>query len=129
MIAELAALAALYRSHMTCVSHEGRTTQTFYSDTMPTPDGRLLVQRNYASDFSEVITIAYDARKRRYVRAQAVADGSVATGTANAPVNGVWTWRTASVPPSAGEPRTFHFGIVSGKLRYWYPDGTYSVCE
>jgi hypothetical protein len=127
MISELAALAALYKPHMTCVLHEGSRTGKFFSDTTATPDERLLIQRNYSKDFSEVIAIGYDEKRHQYVRAQVADDGSVATGTGNAPVNDVWTWKSVRVG-MAGEVRIIHFGIVKGKLRYRYENGAFSVC-
>jgi hypothetical protein len=127
MIAELAALAALYKPHMTCVLHEGSRRQTFFSDTTPTQDGRLLIQRNYSTGFSEVIAIGYDKNKRRYVRAQVTDDGTVSTGVGNGPMQGVWTWKRYDVP-AAGAPTIIQFGIMDGELRYWYEGGVYSVC-
>lgn len=128
MIAELAALAALYKPHMTCVLHEPKQPESsFSSDTAPTQDGLLLVQHNYFKDFSEVITIAYDAKARRYVRTQLTNDGSIATASATPPVNGVWTWKKIPIP-NTGTPELIHFGIVNAKLRYWYAGGMYSIC-
>jgi len=128
MIAELAALAALYKPHMRCVLHVPKQADSsFFSDTARTQDGLLLVQHNYLEGFSEIITIAYDVKARRYVRTQLTNDASIATATATAPIRGVWTWKKRQVPNTAKE-ELIHFGIVNGKLRYWYAGGVYSIC-
>ena len=127
MIAELAALAAIYKPHMTCVLHQPKQTDsTFFSDIVPTQDGLLLVQHNYFKGFSEIITIAYDVKARRYVRTQLTNDGSAAVATATAPIDGVWTWK--KVRPNSTSVELIHFGTVSGKLRYWYAGGIASIC-
>lgn len=128
MIAELAALASLYKPHMTCVLHAPKQADSaFYSDTAPTQDGLLVVQHNYFKGFSEIIAIAFDVKARRYVRTQLTNDGSIGTATATAPINGVWTWKKVQIP-NTGSPELIHFGIVNGKLRYWYAGGVYSIC-
>ena len=87
----------------------------------------MITQRNYSNESSEIIVIAYDEKRHHYVRTQLTNDGEIATATASAPVNGVWTW--LSTPMNAGgKIRTIHFGIINGKLHYWYEDGTYSIC-
>jgi hypothetical protein len=102
--------------------------QSFFSDTVATPDGGLITQRNYAKGFSEIIAIAYDEAKRQYVRTQLTSDGAIATAMALAPVKSVWTW-VVLTPHVAGQAKTIHFGEVDGKLRYWYAGGAYTICS
>jgi hypothetical protein len=127
MVTAIAALAALYKPHMVCRLYVANRTQSFFSDTATTPDGTMITQRNYFNGFSEIISIAYDANNHRYVRTQLSDDGAIATATASAPKNGVWTWTSVAMN-AAGKAHRVHFGIVNGKLRYWYENGAYAIC-
>lgn len=123
MLTALAALAALYKPHMSCVVRAPhQPAYKFFSDTTPTPDGLLLVQRNYAPGFSEIIVFAFDVKHRRYTRTQLTDDGRYKAATSPGPVNGTWSW--TNIPTSAVPTfPVLHFSRSSGVLRDWY-EGT-----
>lgn len=128
MVAELVALAALYGSHQTCVIHEPhQSVARFSSETSFTPDKRLLVQRNYDSQSSEIIVIAYNQQHHRYVRTQLTSEGEASSATSPGPIGGVWTW--TNVGKSAnGQGIVRHFSKSGNVLHYWEGEAT-SECR
>ncbi len=128
MIAELTALATLYSTHQTCVAHSPHRPPTrFFSDTSFTTDKRLLVQRNYDSNSSEIIVFAYDAQRRRYVRTQLTSDGEASSATSPGPVAGVWTWTNVQKSTN-GKVIIRHFSKSGSELHYWEGEAT-SECR
>jgi hypothetical protein len=118
MVAELAALAAFYGPHQTCVIHAPRQPAAqFISDTRFTPDKRLLIQRNYDSNSSEIIVFAYDSKHHRYVRTQLTSDGEASSATSPGPAKGLWTWTDTS-KSIHGKAIVRHFSKAGNMLHY-----------
>jgi hypothetical protein len=124
---ELVLLAALFKPHMHCTWKEpGKAAEAFLSDNAPTPGGTLLYQRNFFTDFEEIIVYAYDATHHRYIRTQLSNDGSAAAAVSGGPRNGVWRFSALSVAGSKGPAISWErSGSVS---RYWY-DGVAGMGE
>ncbi len=128
MIAELVALSALYGAHQSCVIHTShQPVARFFSDTAFTADKRLLVQRNYDSQSSEIIVYAYNREHHRYVRTQLTSDGEASSANSRGPVNGVWTW-TNVVRSMNGKVIVRHFLKSGNILHYWDGEST-SECR
>lgn len=128
MVTELVALAALYAPHQTCVIHAPhQPAAQFISDTTFTPDKRLLVQRNYDTQSSEIIVFAYDSEHRRYVRTRLTSDGEASSATSPGPANGVWTW-TDRAKSTNGKVIVRHFSKAGPVLHFWQGEVT-SECR